>query len=138
MQHTISNSPWDNTKGLMHDIAESASYLMKSRGTVGLIIDEKAHLKKETKYAGPARQYVGIIGKIDNCQLGVYAGLYAGKYSMLIDRRLYFSEELTNDKKRYKKVRIPLEKTVFKTKSQLAVEIIKEITSLDVEYDFIG
>jgi len=57
---------------------------------------------------------------------------------MLIDRRLYFSEELTNDKKRYKKVRIPLEKAIFKTKPQLAVEIIKKFTSWDVEYDFIG
>jgi len=48
------------------------------------------------------------------------------------------TEKWTNDKKRYKKVRIPLEKTVFKTKSQLAVEIIKKFTSWDVEYDFIG
>jgi len=78
----------------MHDIAESASYLMKSRGTVGLIIDEKAHLKKETKYAGPARQYVGIIGKIDNCQLGVYASLCAEKYATLIDHRLYLPKDM--------------------------------------------
>lgn len=67
MQYTISNSPWD-TKGLMQDIAGSASYLIESKGAAGLIIDEKAHLKKGTKSAGVTRQYAGIIGKTDNCQ----------------------------------------------------------------------
>jgi len=52
----------------MQNIAVSVSYLTKSRGTVGLIIDEKAQLKKGTKSAGLSRQYTpqGIIEKIDN------------------------------------------------------------------------
>jgi len=55
MQHMILNSHCD-TKRLMQNIAVNVSYLMKSRAVVGLIIDDKAHLKKGTKSAGLARQ----------------------------------------------------------------------------------
>ncbi len=67
----------------------------------------------------------------------VYASFCAGKYARSIDHRFYLPEKWTNDKKRCEKVRMPLEKAVFKTNPQLEVEIIKEITSWNVEYDFI-
>ena len=137
LQHVISNSRW-NTEGLTCQIARETGSLMSGKGLVGLTIDEKAHLKKGTKSAGVSRQYAGVVGKVDNCQVGVYASLCVDKYATVVDHRLYLPEIWSNDKQRCKKAGIPLEKTEFKTKLQLAHEMIKEIIDWDVAFDFIN
>ena len=137
LQHVISNSPW-NTEGLTCQIAQEAGSLMSGMGLVGLSIDEKAYLKKGKKSAAVSRQYAGVVGKVDNCQVGVYASLYADKYATVIVHRLNFPEEWSNEKQRCKNAGIPLEKTEFKTKPQLAHEMIKEIIGWNVAFDFIN
>ncbi len=51
---------------------------------VGYIIDESAHLKKGKSSAGVARQYAGVIGKVENCQVGVYISLVWQNHTSLI------------------------------------------------------
>jgi hypothetical protein len=41
----------------------------------GLVLDETSHLKKGPKSVGVARQYAGVAGKVDNCQVTVHASL---------------------------------------------------------------
>src|SRR5207237_7385824 len=38
-----------------------------------LVIDETGFLKKGTKSVGVARQYSGAAGRVENCQIGVFA-----------------------------------------------------------------
>jgi len=76
-QHFISNSKWDY-KGLISRLAYDASALfeenkLRTGKPTGYIIDESAHLKKGDKSVGVTNQYAGVAGKIDNCQVGVYA-----------------------------------------------------------------
>lgn len=137
MQHTISNSKWD-TDGMLAETGRQAGSLLSQLGTVGLTIDEKAHLKKGTKSAGVARQYAGVIGKVDNCQVGVYLSLCAGKYSTIINHRLYLPEDWCNDEKRCKKAGIPKEAIKFKTKRDLALDMIHEAIGNGVHFDFIN
>ncbi len=54
-----------------------------------LIIDESGFAKKGKKSEGVARQYNGSAGKIDNCQVGVFAALNAGSITNLINAKLY-------------------------------------------------
>jgi SRSO17 transposase len=54
-----------------------------------LIIDESGFAKKGKKSKGVARQYNGSVGKIDNCQVGVFAALNAGSITNLINAKLY-------------------------------------------------
>ena len=68
---------------------EDLSKLMQSEKKkhnrpTGLILDESSHLKKGKYSVGVARQYAGTIGKVDNCQVGVYASLCNGKRPELI------------------------------------------------------
>jgi DDE superfamily endonuclease len=42
-----------------------------------LVVDETGFLKKGTASAGVARQYSGTAGRIENCQIGVFAGMPA-------------------------------------------------------------
>ena len=142
LQYAISESPWD-TEVLMKQLTKAASDQMQqskvTSGTpIGCIIDEKAFIKKGNKSAGVSRQYAGTIGKLDNCQVGVFTSLTQGKFSTLLNNRLFLPESWTDDKQRCLKAGIALEKTDYKSKPQLALEMIQELESWDVEYDFIG
>jgi SRSO17 transposase len=39
-----------------------------------LMFDETGFVKKGTDSVGVARQYWGTLGKVENCQVGVFAG----------------------------------------------------------------
>lgn len=136
-QHFISNSPWD-TKGLMNHLSQTASKELQPYGLVGCTVDEKSHLKKGTKSVGVARQYAGTSGKVDNCQVGVYLSLCAGKYATISNYKLYLPKEWTDDKKRCLKAGIPENKVLFKTKPELGLEMIKEHIENGVHFDFVN
>ena len=61
-----------------------------------LIIDESGFAKKGKKSKGVARQYNGSAGKIDNCQVGVFAALNAGSLTNLINANLYIPKSDTS------------------------------------------
>ena len=91
-QHFISNSNWDNL-GLRRALSIDSSKLLatqkKQTGKpTGYIIDESAHLKKGKKSVGVARQYAGVIGKVDNSQVGVCYSLANGCEYTIINERL--------------------------------------------------
>lgn len=123
IQHFISESPWD-AHGVMDEVARQSSELFSEFGDVYLLIDESAHTKKGNKSVGVSRQYSGQLGKVDNCQMAVYAALSAGKYYSLIDARLFLTEQWASDKQRCKQAGIPEDKIRFKTKLELALEMI--------------
>lgn len=137
LQHFISNSPWDS-EGLMQQLARNISKKLQPTGKIGCTVDEKAHLKKGTKSVGVARQYAGTSGKVDNCQVGVYLSLTAGKYSSLTNSRLFLPQKWIDDPKRCEKAGIPNHKMVFKTKPQLALDMIAEHLDCGVKFDYVN
>src|ERR671926_1883700 len=54
-----------------------------------LVIDETAFVKKGRHSAGVARQYCGTLGKVENCQVGVFLAYGSREGHALLDRRLY-------------------------------------------------
>ena len=137
MQHFISESPWDH-RGLMNDVAGNVSALLSGGGMVGLLIDESAHSKKGKQSVGVSRQYCGTTGKVDNCQVAVYAALSEHRFYGLIDTELYLPKEWTNDSKRCKKAGVPAERVKYQSKPQLALEIIKRQLTLGTRFDYVA
>lgn len=142
IQHFITNSKW-SAKGLINSIACKTSDLYVSQETykfsdVGYIIDESAHLKKGKSSVGVARQYAGVIGKVENCQVGVYASLVFNSHSTLINERLFLPEEWTTNPERCKNAGIPEDQRLFKTKPKLAIEMIKEDLEAGVQFSWVG
>jgi SRSO17 transposase len=121
----------------MKKVAENTSKAFKNFKRVGLIIDESGHSKKGDKSVGVARQYNGNLGKIDNCQVGVYAALTTDGYYSLVDSRLYLPKEWTDDPTRCIEAGIPEENIVFKTKQELALEMVVSLRKQGVRFDFI-
>jgi len=56
------------------------------------VIDESAFVKRGDKSAGVGRQYCGHLGKIENCQVGVFLGYIAPLGYAFLDRELYIAD----------------------------------------------
>jgi SRSO17 transposase len=123
LQQFLSDSPWDH-EALNEHIACDAHDLLGGPESV-LAIDESGFAKKGKMSVGVARQWNGREGKTDNCQVGVYAALSDGVHASIVDFRLYLPKEWTEDKERCLKAKIPEEKCKFKTKPELAVEMVE-------------
>ena len=141
-QHFISNSVWDY-RSLISRIAQDASEILKenkkrSKVPTGYIIDESSHLKKGVESVGVARQYAGVTGKVDNCQVAVYSSMVNDTRATLINERFFLPESWTSSRSRCDKAKIPQADRVFKTKPELALEMIDEDIKNGVEFDWIG
>src|SRR5919199_3062835 len=90
-----------------------------------LMFDESAFVKKGKDSAGVARQYCGTLGKVENCQVGVFAG-YASRHGYaLVDKRLFLPEVWWTDAYAARRTRcnVPTELT-FQSKPQLAAAML--------------
>jgi len=72
-----------------------------------LVVDETGFLKKGGKSAGVAPQYSGTVGKIANCQVGVFLAYATAAGPVLLDRELYLPAEWANDPERCQEAEIP-------------------------------
>jgi len=141
-QHFLSNSPW-SYEGVIKQVGQDMSALLekekeKTGKPTGLIIDESSHIKKGKHSVGVARQYAGSVGKVDNCQVAVYVSLCNNKRSSLIDEALFLPKEWTQDKERSQKSGIPESKMSYKTKPELALELIDKAIENEVVFDWVG
>ena len=126
MQQFQKDAPWD-------DAQVRRLYQTRALDAFGdpegmLTLDGSDFVKKGTHSAGVARQYCGRMGKVENCQAGVFIG-YSGKSGYgLLDARLYLPQSWFDEahEARRKKCDIPKE-TKFRTKPQLALDMIAEI-----------
>ncbi len=102
--------------------------------------DSSEFLKKGKESVGVARQYCGAAGKVDNCQSGVFVGYSSEKGYGLLSCRLYMPDVWFTDeyKQRRADTLVP-EDLVFKTKIEIASELINEIIAKNFfEYSWIG
>ncbi len=138
LHHFVSGSVWDPFP-LMRQVAEETADLFASpQGGVSLQIDESGHMKKGKASVGVARQYAGVSGKVGNCQIGVYASLVHKEDFSLINSRIYLPKEWTSDPARCEKAGIPPEQCSFKTKPQLALEMVWEAYRQGLIFDWVG
>jgi SRSO17 transposase len=123
MQHFITESNWD-ARALIDQVARKVSSVLPKRKFTGLIIDESGWVKKGDKSVGVCPQYCGNVGKIANSQVAVFGCLYLPK-------------EWCEDPKRCEEAGIPKENRVFKTKIELAENILKQQKKNGIKFDFV-
>lgn len=137
LQYFISDSTWDE-EPLLKKITADADHLLGGKDDSALYLDETGFPKKGKKSVGVARQWCGQLGKVDNCQVGVFSSLGCGTFATPIGYKLYLPQEWTNDRKRCQKAKIPLEHCVYKSKHDLALELIRDACDNNVRFNWIG
>lgn len=92
------------------------------------IIDSSEFPKQGEHSVGVARQWCGRLGKVDNCQSGVFAAYASRKGYTLLDRRLYLPDEWFEaaHRERWDTCGVPAA-TSFKTKPALALEMLQAL-----------
>ena len=111
--------------------------LSQDRVSGALILDESGIPKQGTESVGVARQYCGALGKVDNCQVGVFLAYSTSTEAILFDRRLYLPAEWTNDPKRCEKAGIPMEARQLH-KAELGLEMILKAKKRGIPFEFVG
>lgn len=123
MQKFIGQSPWDH-RLLIAELAQQVG--MELGEPDGVLVFDPSGFKKQGKDSvGVARQWCGRLGKIDNCQVGVYLGYVSRIDHALVDVRLYLNKEWAKDRRRRKKCGVPRE-IRFRTRHALALEMLAE------------
>ncbi len=89
-----------------------------------LVVDETGFPKQGTRSVGVARQYCGTLGKIGNCQIGVFLSYAGPQGHAAIDRALYLPQAWGGDPARCHRAGIPAA-TPFRTKPQLALTMLE-------------
>lgn len=88
-------------------------------------VDSSGFPKQGKKSAGVARQYCGTLGKVANCQIGVFLAHVGARGRALVDKRLYLPKEWVRDPARCDAAGIPREKQVYRSETELALEMLQ-------------
>jgi SRSO17 transposase len=126
MQRFMSDAYWDEPKIMSRYRSQVAEDMGDQSGV--LIFDETGFVKKGEDSVGVAKQYCGTIGKVENCQVGVFAAYASPHGYALLDKRLFIPEKWFSEEyaEKREKCKVP-EGHECKTKPQLAVEMLEEI-----------
>ena len=81
-----------------------------------------------------ARQYNGNLGKIDNCQAAVFSCLRAGSHALPVGTKFYLPKAWCEDPERCRKAGVPEDRCLFRTKGELALELVLEASSIGVRF----
>jgi SRSO17 transposase len=135
MQHFISQGAWDDATVLNRHAVEVDKDLGDEDGV--LIVDGSDFPKQGTESVGVKRQWCGQLGKVANCQAGVFLG-YASRHGYtLLDRRLYMPRDWFEDEayaQRRHQCDVPKD-LAFQTKQELALAMVKGVaTSGNLRY----
>lgn len=123
LQRFIGDSPWKHQPLLNELRCQVADEIGDPNGI--FIIDPSSFPKKGAHSVGVSRQWCGRLGKIDNCQVGVFLGYKSNKGHALVDERLYLPREWTRDRARRLECGVP-KGLRFRTSQQLAVDMLRE------------
>ena len=123
LQHFLGVSDWDH-RPLFRQLVQQTGWELGCADGV-LVFDPSAFVKQGKHSVGVARQWCGRLGKVENCQVGVYLGYVSAKEHALVDVRLYLPSEWTKDRKRCRAAGIPKD-VRFQTRHHLAREMLLE------------
>lgn len=137
MQHFISDSPWQH-QPIMKQVGRDVSDLLGEHPDNFLLVDETAFTKKGKKSVGVARQWNGRLGKVDNCQVGVYTTLGRESKVTLTDFRLFLPKEWTDNKRRCRRARVPEDHIKSRSKIDLALEMVEGAKAQDLNFGWVG
>jgi len=123
IQKFIGQVPWDHAPLLSTLARQVGEDLGETDGVI--VFDPSAFAKKGTKSVGVSRQWCGRLGKVENCQVGIYMAYASRKEHVLVNMRLYLPKEWTKDRSRCNAAGVP-KGIKLRTRHELALEMLDE------------
>ncbi len=122
IQRFVGEVDWDHDPLLGELTRQVAGALGRSDAV--LVFDPSAFPKKGAASVGVQRQWCGRLGKVENCQVGVFLAYVGDVEHALVDFRLYLPKEWAKDRKRRKRVGVP-QGITYQTRHELALEMLQ-------------
>jgi SRSO17 transposase len=123
LQKFIGQAEWDHRPLGGELVRQVGTALGEADGV--LVFDPSAFPKKGTESVGVQRQWCGRLGKIDNCQVGIYLGYVTRREHALVDVRLYLPRAWARSRARRRKAGVP-ESVRFRTRHELILEMLDD------------
>ena len=123
MQRFLTESPWDDD-AVMGRLQEYLGPRLEHPEAIW-VLDGSDFPKQGRKSAGVARQYCGRLGKVANCQAGMFLAYVSPLGRALVDKRLCLPERWTEDAERCAAAGVPAEWRGYRPKTQLALEMLE-------------
>ena len=125
LQKFIGQYTWDH-RPLVRELVRQVGAAL-GRADAVLVFDPSAFPKKGTESVGVQRQWCGRLGKVDNCQVGVFMAYVSAEEQALVDMRLYLPKSWARSKARRAKAGVPAE-VKFRTRHKFSLEMLDEHT----------
>lgn len=122
LQRFLTEAPWDPGPVIDELQAYVGERLRAPDGV--LVVDDTGFAKQGTRSVGVARQYSGTLGKVGNCQLGVFLAYASEHGHALVDQRLYLPRVWAEDRERCRAAGVP-EDVTYRSKADLALEQLR-------------
>lgn len=132
VQHFVGAGKWDD-EAVMAELRRHASEEIGDADGI-IVVDGSAFAKKGTESCGVARQWCGRLGKIENCQVGVFLNYVTEHGYVPLDRQLYLTKEWADDAERREKCHVP-ETIVFQEKWRIGLDLLER--SKDVPHRWV-
>jgi len=123
LQRFLTESPWSDE--LVIDRLQGYVGRLLSGPEGVFVLDETGFPKKGKKSVGVTRQYCGTLGKIANCQQGVFLAYVSEQGHALVDKRLYLPREWTDDPDRCREAGIP-EEVGYQSTAELGFSMLRQ------------
>jgi SRSO17 transposase len=125
LHHFVSKAEWSDEE-MLRRICQWVVPKMDFTEGGWWVIDDTGFPKKGRHSVGVTRQYCGMLGKQDNCQVAVSVSLACNQGSLPVAWQLYLPEEWASDSQRRAKAGVP-EELRFATKTQIALEQLRKL-----------
>lgn len=125
LHHFVAKAQWSDTEVLSR-VCQWVVPKMDFTHGGWWIIDDTGFPKKGKHSVGVARQYCGMLGKQDNCQVAVSVSLACDQGSVPVAWQLYLPEDWATDPVRRLQTGVP-EEVRFATKTQIALAQLRRL-----------
>lgn len=125
LHHFVAKAQWSDQE-LLRRVAQWVVPQMDFSAGGWWIIDDTSFPKKGRHSVGVTRQYCGVLGKQDNCQVAVSISLACEQGSLPVAWQLYLPHNWAQDAVRRKKAGIP-EDIEFATKPEIALQQLRDL-----------
>ena len=125
LHHFVADSAWSDEQMLLR-VAQWVVPAMDFSEGGWWIVDDTGFPKQGTHSVGVARQYCGMLGKQDNCQVAVSVTLACRTGSLPVAWQLYLPQDWADDMPRREKAGVPQD-VAFATKPAIALAQIQRL-----------